>query len=170
MRGQLRRATWQYDPALYAPARYRKACAYEAFVPDAIAGFAEPLSTEVAAAVSDAETAIHALNARARPGLTPLARLLLRTESIASSKVEGMQVDGRDLARAEARVETGGKAGPTAREILNNIDAMELAIDEAATPRRDRRGRRRYPPCVDVGCTECADRRGGARRAELDRW
>lgn len=133
MRGQLRRATWQYDPALYAPARYRKACAYDAFVPDAIAGFAEPLSTEVAAAVSDAETAIHALNARARPGLAPLARLLLRTESIASSKVEGMQVDGRDLARAEARVETGGRTRPGTREILNNIDAMELAIDEASS-------------------------------------
>ena len=135
MRGHLQRATWQYDPALYAPARYRKACAYDAFVPDVIAGFAEPLSTEVAAAVSDAESAIHSLNARARPALAPLARLLLRTESIASSKVEGMQVDGRDLARAEARVETGGKSGPTAREILNNIDAMELAIDEASSHR-----------------------------------
>jgi len=33
----------------------------------------------------------------------PLARLLLRTESIASSKVEGMQMDVRTLARAEAR-------------------------------------------------------------------
>jgi Fic family protein len=66
----------------------------------------------------------------------PLARLLLRTESIASSKVEGLQVDARDLARAEARVETGGKAGPTAREILANIDAMELAIDEASSASR----------------------------------
>jgi Fic family protein len=83
--------------------------------------------------VSDAEGAIHALNARARPALAPLARLLLRTESIASSKVEGMQIDGRDLARAEARIETGGKAGPTAREILANIEAMELAIEEASS-------------------------------------
>jgi Fic family protein len=81
--------------------------------------------------VSDAETAVHRLNARARPALAPLARLLLRTESIASSKVEGMQVDARDLARAEARLETGGKAGSTAGEILANIDAMELAIDHA---------------------------------------
>jgi Fic family protein len=63
--------------------------------------------------------------------LAPLARVLLRTESIASSKVEGMQVDARDLARAEARLESGGKAGSTAAEILANIDAMELAIDHA---------------------------------------
>ncbi len=135
MRGMFQRETWQHDPALYAPARYRKACSYDAFIPEPIAAFADPLSTETAAAVSDAETAIHALNARARPALAPLARLLLRTESIASSKVEGMQMDGRDLARAEARVETGGKTGPDAREILSNIDAMELAVDAASSSR-----------------------------------
>ncbi|MCZ3388038.1 MAG: Fic family protein, partial [Actinomycetia bacterium] len=133
MRGRLERRTWQYDPTLYAPARYRRACSYDAFVPDPIAGFAEPLGSETAAAVSDAEMAIHSLNSRARPALAPLARLLLRTESIASSKVEGLQVDARDLARAEARIETGGKAGPTAKEILANVDAMELAVDEAST-------------------------------------
>ena len=135
MRGVLQRTTWRYDPTLYAPARYRKACAYDAFIPEPIAAFADPISAEAAAAVSDAETAIHALNARARPALAPLARLLLRTESIASSKVEGMQIDGRELARAEARAETGGKTGPDAREILSNIDAMELAIDAASSSR-----------------------------------
>ncbi|MEO6822239.1 MAG: Fic family protein [Candidatus Nanopelagicales bacterium] len=135
MRGVLQRATWQYDPALYAPARYRKACAYDAFIPELLADFAEPLSTDAVAAVSDAETAIHALNARSRPALAPLARLLLRTESIASSTVEGMQLNGRDLARAEARAEAGGKTGPDAREILSNIDAMELAVEEASSTR-----------------------------------
>lgn len=133
MRGMFRSATWQYDPALYAPARYRRACSYDAFVPDPIAGYAEPVSAEAAAAMSDAQAAIHRLDAGARPALAPLARLLLRTESIASSKVEGMQVDGRDLARAEARAETGGRVGPAVREILANIDAMELAIEEASS-------------------------------------
>jgi Fic family protein len=42
-----------------------------------------------------------------------------------------MNVGVRELARAEARFETGGKAGPTALEILANIDAMEVAIREA---------------------------------------
>jgi Fic family protein len=59
--------------------------------------------------------------------------LLLRTESIASSKVEGMQIDSRDLARAEVRLDTGGKAGPSATEVLANIDAMELAVHRAAS-------------------------------------
>ncbi|MDP1721112.1 MAG: Fic family protein [Candidatus Nanopelagicaceae bacterium] len=131
MRGTLVRRTWEYNPAHYAPPRYRRACHYEAFIPEDLTNFAEPLAGELAGAVSDAESAIHQLNARALPALAPLARLLLRSESIASSKIEGMQVDARDLARAEAKLETGGKAGTNTREILANIDAMELAIDHA---------------------------------------
>lgn len=131
MRGKFLSRTWEYNPVHYAPPRYRRACHYEPFLPSGIANFAEPLASELAGVVSDAETAIHQLNAHAFPALAPLARLLLRSESIASSKVEGMQVDARDLARAEAKLETGGKAGPNTREILANIDAMELAIDHA---------------------------------------
>lgn len=131
MRGTLVRRTWEYDPARYAPPRFRRACHYESFTPDELSAFDEPFSADLVGVVSDAETAVHRLNAQARPALAPLARLLLRTESIASSKVEGMQVDARDLARAEARLETGGKAGSTAAGILANIDAMELAIDHA---------------------------------------
>ena len=131
MRGTVVRRTWEYDPARYAPPRFRRACHYESFVPDELSAFDEPFSADLVGVVSDAETAVHRLNARAQPALAPLARLLLRTESIASSKVEGMQVDARDLARAEARLESGGKAGSTTAEILANIDAMELAIDHA---------------------------------------
>jgi hypothetical protein len=50
---------------------------------------------------ADENAAGRTLNARARPAPASLARLLLRTESIASSKVEGMQIDSRDLARVE---------------------------------------------------------------------
>jgi Fic family protein len=75
---------------------------------------------------------VQQLNEVARPALAPLARLLLRTESIASSKVEGMQLGVRELARAEARAESGSRTGVTAKEILANMDAMELAIHEAA--------------------------------------
>jgi len=131
VRGTLVRRTWEYDPGRYAPPKFRRACHYESFVPDELTAFDEPFSADLVGVVFDAETAVHRLNARARPALAPLARLLLRTESIASSKVEGMQVDARDLARAEARLESGGKAGSTAAEILANIDAMELAIDHA---------------------------------------
>jgi Fic family protein len=132
MPGRLVARVWHHDPTLYAPARYRRACRYEAFVPTPLSDLALHLDGELAGAVSEAEDAIRRLNDEAHPALRPLARLLLRTESIASSKVEGLQSGLRDLARAEARLASGGRAGPTAAEIVANIDAMEFAVREAA--------------------------------------
>lgn len=132
MRGRLIRRIWQHDPSLYSPPRHRRACEYEAYIPEPLAEARFSMDARLAGMLADAEAAIHELNAFARPALGPLARLLLRTESIASSKVEGMQLGTRELARAEARAEAGGRAGAAALEILANIDAMELAIQEAA--------------------------------------
>lgn len=136
MRGTLVSKTWAWDPVLYAPPRYRKACRYKAFIPDPLTDQEFELASSVAGVVSDAEQAIMALNAGSQPALEPLARLLLRTESIASSKVEGMQVGIRQLARAESKIEAGGRASPTISEVLGNIDAMKSAVDDAATSDR----------------------------------
>lgn len=136
MRGRFVRKVWKPDPAVYAPARYRRQCSYDAFIPLPIGDLGVSLRGEVAGVVSDAEKAIAELNREAGPELLPLARLLLRTESIASSKVEGMQVDARTLARAEANQETGRRVGPEAAEILANIDAMQLAVERVSTGTR----------------------------------
>lgn len=90
------------------------------------------LQAATAGIVSGAEQAIRRLNAAAEHALVPLARLLLRTESIASSKVEGLQVEVRELALAESGAKTGRRVGPAALEVLTNIDAMWLAVDEAS--------------------------------------
>jgi Fic family protein len=132
MPGTLKQRTWHYNPAIYAPARYTRACRYDAFVPAKLVDMPLRLDATVAGIVSEAEHAIHALNEHAGPLLAPLARLLLRTESIASSKVEGMQLGVRELARAEARIASGQGASSTALEVLANIDAMVLAVDTAA--------------------------------------
>jgi Fic family protein len=133
MRGRYQRRVWESNPALYAPPKYRRACEYEAFIPEPISGLQLALPGDVAGVVSEAEKAVAELNRGAGPALMPLARFLLRTESIASSKVEGLRVETRALARAEARQETGGSVGPQAAEILANIDAMQLAIERAVT-------------------------------------
>ena len=132
MRGTFVRRTWVYDPSLHAPARYRRACAYEAFVPDPIGDLELQIRGEAAGLISEAEAQIAALNSTSSPALAPLARLLLRTESIASSKVEGMQADARSLARGEVADDKGRPVGPDVADILANIDAMQFAI-EAAT-------------------------------------
>ncbi|MDB4909116.1 MAG: hypothetical protein JWO05_3900 [Gemmatimonadetes bacterium] len=131
MPGQLLDLTWPHDPAAHAPPKHRRACRYHPFVPDTLSSLTLTLGADLAGAVSGAQQALHALNARGA-ALAPLARLLLRTESIASSRIEGMDIGVRALARAEARWEAGVPAGPSAREILANIDAMVLAIDEAS--------------------------------------
>jgi len=132
MPGRLVPRVWTHNPTLDAPAKYRRACKYNAFVPLKLAKLSLSMDATAVGVVSEAEAAIRELNESARPALVPLARLLLRTESMASSKIEGVQTRVRDLARAEAKVEGGGKASPTALEVLANIDAMQLAMDEAA--------------------------------------
>ena len=140
MRGRFISLTWTHDPAAYAPPRYRRACAYEAFEPSPLRGESFPLPADTAGVVSEAERAIATLNSAPQPALAPLARLLLRTESIASSKVEGLQADARSLARAEARGDLGAGVGTEVREVLANIDAMQLAVEETSdSPRIGRR-------------------------------
>jgi Fic family protein len=133
VRGTFVRKTWKSNPALYAPAKYRRACVYDAFIPQPVGGMEPSLAGSIAGIVSDAEKAITDLNAKAGLELGPLARLLLRTESIASSRVEGMQIDARSLARAEVNQEMGRRVGPEAGEILANIDAMQSAIERATS-------------------------------------
>jgi hypothetical protein len=57
---------------------------------------------------------------------------MLRAESIAPSEVEGLQADARSLARAEAKADVGKNIGSDVAEVLANLDAMELAVEETA--------------------------------------
>jgi Fic family protein len=136
MPGRLVSRTWTWNPTINAPPARQKACRYDAFIPDELSSIAITIDATLGGLVSEAEHAVRHLNDEATPALGPLARLLLRTESIASSRIEGLQMGARELARAEARDESGIKAGPTAAEVLANIDAMVLAVDQAATVER----------------------------------
>ena len=128
--------TWHYNPVLDAPPKYRRACRYDAFVPEPLATLPVQLPATIAGLVSGAELALRSLNETRDGALLPLARLLLHTESIASSKVEGMQLGVREMARAEARADTGIATSPTALELIDNINAMELAVGHAAEVER----------------------------------
>jgi Fic family protein len=62
-------------------------------------------------------------------GTEALARILLRAESIASSKIEGLEIGARRLLRAEVARDMGEAVGDvTAAEVLGNIDAMAYVI------------------------------------------
>src|SRR5437870_4627187 len=124
MPGRLVPKTWAWNPTAHAPAKYQRACKYEAFVPVELSDLTVRFDAGVAGVVSEAEDAIRRLNADGGAALGPLARFLLRSESIASSRIEGLQVGVRQLARAEAAEETGISPSVTAGELLANIDAM----------------------------------------------
>jgi Fic family protein len=81
--------------------------------------------------VADAERAIALFDAKATSLLDTeaLARILLRAESVASSRIDGLAVGARRLLRAEAAIKVGElPADVTATEVLANIDAMASAI------------------------------------------
>lgn len=131
MRGALITQVWGHDASAYAPPKHRRGCRYEAFVPDPISDLDLTLPAEVAATAADAERSLVEINTSDPTLLRPLTRLLLRSESIASSRIEGLNVDARTLARAEVRSHTGARTSRTATEVLANVDAMELAITQA---------------------------------------
>lgn len=111
--------------------RDRQPCRYEAYVPDPLIGREFTFEGTVAADVSDAEAAIARLNATARSlvDTEALARILLRAESVASSKIEGLVVGPRRLLKAEVLRHVGDDpTDVTAAEVLGNIDAMTYAI------------------------------------------
>lgn len=133
MRGTIISRVWTNDPAWPAPARFRRPCEYQAFVPASLGGFNPAIGGDEAGVLAEAERAIAALQRDPAGSLLPVARLLLRSESIASSKVEGLHVDVRALARAEVRHESGGRVGADALAILANVEAMQLAIERATS-------------------------------------
>lgn len=83
----------------------RDACraAMKPYVPDPLVGRAIRLDGDVAADMTEAEAAINGLNAGAfaLADTEALARLLLRAESVDSSRIEGLGVGARKLVRAE---------------------------------------------------------------------
>lgn len=118
------------------PRKDRRSCDYRVYLPDTLTGRSTMLDGNVAADVADAESAIARLNSRARAlvDTEALARLLLRAESVASSRIEGLEVGARRLLRADAGREFGeAPTDVTAVEVLGNIDAMTFgtqAINE----------------------------------------
>ena len=112
--------------------RDRQPCDYDVYLPDRLSNRSFSLGGDVAADVANAEAALTRLDASsvALADSEALARLLLRAESVASSRIEGLEIGARRLLRADAARRLGiAPSDVTAREILGNIDAMTWAVD-----------------------------------------
>lgn len=114
----------------------RQGCRYEVYFPDHLHGRDFIFDSSTAADISDAERATRDLDTKtsALADTEALARLLLRAESVASSKIEGLVVGARRLLRADA-ARAGGEDGSdvTAAEVIGNIEAMTYALKTVDT-------------------------------------
>jgi Fic family protein len=126
------RRRWTSDLAGQTKAD-RRSCDYEAYVPDLLVGRSFGLDGDVAADVAEAEAALARLNVEASALIDTeaLARILLRAEAVASSRIEGLEIGARRLLRAEAvRGLDDAPLDITVIEVLGNIDAMIFGIEQ----------------------------------------
>jgi Fic family protein len=128
----------RWDPASFTglSRKDRQGCDYTAYLPDPLEDRPWRLDAATAADVTDAELAIARLNAQASTlaDSEAPARLLLRAEAVASSKIEGLEVGGRRLLEAQlAQDLEDGRPDITATEVLNNIEAMSWAVETLST-------------------------------------
>ena len=111
---------------------------FQAFAPDPIAEWDEPLAGRAAEAVARATAALSELQAAGSShDLEALAIPLLRAEALGSSFIEGLRASNKRLALAAHEPVA---ADATARAVLGNVRAMERAIAIGTKRRRLRLG------------------------------
>lgn len=127
----------QWVPSLEAATRagQRGGC-YPAYLPDSLLTRPVVLSPELAAHAADVESSVRGLTLTPEArSLEGLARFLLRSEAIASSRIEGLQVSAQQVALAEL-AQTEGVATRSftrnAQLVANNITTLRKAASELA--------------------------------------
>lgn len=114
----------------------RRSGTYHPYVPDALCDLDISLTAEASAAAAQAQADIALLDARAThlSNTEPLARLILRAEAVASSKIEGLEMSVRRLLEYEALDELGvqHRLDSTEAAVLGNIAAMYQSVKDAS--------------------------------------
>ncbi len=125
-RGHLVERSWSPQLAGLGGRRARQGLPYEAYVPSLISDQDPLISTEIAAGQGNAEAAVRELNENPPNlgDLETLARQLLRAESVASSRIEGLILSHRRLAKAAF----APGHDVTAQSVLRNIAALDRAV------------------------------------------
>jgi Fic family protein len=108
----------------------RRGFRYQAYAPAKIAAEGFSLESDIAAGAANAELATRELSVEppGRANFETLARQLLRAEAVASSRIEGLILSHRRLAKAAF---SPGSHDITAQGVLANIRALERALDLA---------------------------------------
>jgi Fic family protein len=124
--------TRPWEPSGRPPRADRLFRTFEAAVPPFIAELDVRLGGAAAARAEEAAAEIARLDAQSSGVLTDLAGALLRSESVASSKIERLDATSRDLPIASLR---RGNPRSEATLVLRNVDAMQQALRAADSGR-----------------------------------
>lgn len=120
---------WENTHAGGLRRRDRRSGEYRAYVPDPLVGAALVLSPSTEALAARAEARVRALGAL--PDMAGIARFLLRSEAIASSRIEGMAPSAHRVALAElAQQEEVSGLSEQARAVARNVTLVRAAVEE----------------------------------------
>jgi Fic family protein len=123
-RHRIVRCEWSPDLASGGPRAARRPRSFDAYVPDPIADRDWSVPATLGETLAVAERRCTALEGHsAQVGLDTVARQLLRSESVASSRIEGHVLSHRRLAKAAVVP----SHDVTARSVIGNIAAVERA-------------------------------------------
>lgn len=120
---------WPANPAAQGRAA-RRGGRYRAFIPVPIAERSFPLEDEAGASLHEAARALAHLERSARRVATlgAVAQTLLRSESVASSRIEGVVITQKRLARAAFGQGREPRRDFRAAAVLGNVEAMKRAV------------------------------------------
>jgi Fic family protein len=135
--GRYVKRLWDPDPRAYGGWNERRGGPYQAFIPDPIADRPFVLDEDVGATLHQATKLLERLqHAPTRIAtLGAVAQNLLRSESVASSRIEGVLISHKRLARAAHQGPGKRRVDNRAAEVLGNVEAMKRAIEVGAEAR-----------------------------------
>ena len=127
--GRYHEAFWEPDPTQLSR-RGRRGGPYKWYEPTRLSELDLALSGDVVSDVLRAEDALATRRGGSATNTEGIARLLLRADAVASSKIEGLSIGARRLARAELHEfdPTNIRSDWRAAAVLGNIHAMERGV------------------------------------------
>ena len=126
--GWLEQAHWESSVDGGVPRSEQGSGPYQRYVPDLVDGTALAVDGDVSRRVAGVERSVRELNGPGAEGLAGIARFLLRSEAIASSRIEGIAPSAQQVALAELGLsETVRGVSEQARLVANNMTIVRDA-------------------------------------------
>ncbi|MFT3887514.1 MAG: Fic family protein [Arachnia sp.] len=126
-------AHWQADIASGIPRAEQRSGTYSRYVPDRLDGVGLAIDGPLSRKVASIERGIRALNGPGAEGLAGISRFLVRSEAIASSRIEGIAPSAQQVALAElGQSENLRGVTEQARLVANNMTVVRQATSALA--------------------------------------